>query len=182
MAGASRNPNRLLIPFSFQPLPPTPAQQPQAGAAQLAANPQNAQVNGIYGQMYGLAGTQQAGQQVQNQIQTNQQAGAAQQAALSGGYANTGILPGQLMLAQSQGAQRGANIAANATNQQLGVLQGQAQYNASAPAPVAPGQFTYPLVNQQANTLFGTGNTLPPALPQGPTPGPSSISTSSSFG
>lgn len=169
-------------PVQLPALPPTPEQQYQAAVAQLGANAQNAQVNGIYGQMYGLAGTQQAGQQVQNQIQTDQAAAAARQAAISGGYANTSAGNGLNMLAISQGAQRGANIAANGTNEQLGVLQGQAQYNASAPAPVAPGQFQYPLVNQQANTLFGTGSTLPAALPTGPTPGPSSMSTSSSFG
>ncbi len=159
------------VPVQLRPLAPAPWQNYQAALAQLAYNPVYQQVMNQYAKMLGLAGANQASQQMQNQQLTGQQIGQGMQQALSGGFGNSTVLPGIINQAQNLGAQRGANIAGQTAQQQLAVHQAKAQALSTLPPPIAPGAFGTPVnphvspVGQEAYTLLGNyGVVTPPGV------------------
>lgn len=152
-----RQPANQTTPYITQTPVPLPWQQQQASLAQLAANAQYQNIMNQYAQMYGLAGSNQAFLQNQNQQNTNAAVGRAQTGAISSGL-GVAALPSEVAGAQYQGNLGSQNIAANAAQQKLGVLGQQASAMQTLPAPL--GNYSPTQVSNQASQLFGNAANL----------------------
>lgn len=86
----------------------------------------NQQTPGAYAQMLGLAGQNQAYNQMRNQQQENQAVGGTTQRMMAMGLGNSTVMPSVTQAARQPYLANEANISSNAAQQKLGVL-GQQQ-------------------------------------------------------